>query len=61
MVPAAGRRVANDYYTSKAGRRLHKRAGVKRKDKNTSVYELGFDFIQPFKSKVHSTGFLSIR
>eukprot|EP00882_Tetradesmus_deserticola_P007756 GHRQ01008166.1.p1 GENE.GHRQ01008166.1~~GHRQ01008166.1.p1 ORF type:complete len:392 (+),score=63.85 GHRQ01008166.1:1269-2444(+) len=57
-----GRDTPGDYYTSKEAKRLHEAApGADLNCPYTSVWHLGLDFCQWFKSKVHSTGFLTLR
>jgi hypothetical protein len=56
-----GRDTPGDYYTSKEAKRLHKKAGASLDCPYTSVWHLGLDFCQWFKSKAHSTGFLTLR
>lgn len=55
------RSTPGDYYTSPKAQRLHDEAGADIADRNTSVWALGLDFCQWWKSKGHSTGFLTLR
>mgnify|MGYP001810129151 FL=1 len=56
-----GRNTPGDYYTSEEAKRLHEAAKADLGDLSTSVWHLGLDFCQWFKSKAHSTGFLTLR
>jgi hypothetical protein len=56
-----GRDVDDDYYCSDEACRLHAAAGVSLQDRDISVYELGCDYANMYKNKVHSTGFLTVR
>lgn len=58
---AIDRSTPGDYYTSPEAKRLHEKAGASLTDTNTSVWALGLDFCQWWKSKAHSTGFVTLR
>lgn len=56
-----GRDTPGDYYSSAEAQRLHTAAKASLNCPYTSVWHLGLDFCQWFKSKVHATGFLTLR
>jgi hypothetical protein len=56
-----GRSTPDDYYSSQEARDLHTRAGGDINDADTSIWALGLDFLQWYKSKVHSSGLITLR
>eukprot|EP00884_Botryococcus_braunii_P019504 jgi/Botrbrau1/6237/Bobra.0109s0032.1 len=57
----SGRDTQGDYYQSPEASRLHAAAMADIKDKDTSVYELGMDYFQPFQNSNYSVGLVIIR
>lgn len=56
-----GRRERGDYYLTLAALKSHNRAGALLRDLETSSYEIGVDWLEPYSKKAHSIGLLVLR